>query len=148
VPLTPADVATKKFSTKRMGTGYDQVEVDGFLDDIEAEFTQHLACRFPDVIVVVDKQNGRLRRRSRSRRFEAGPSSMISAADKRLTVVPAPGTLSILAVPPLWVAKPYTWLRPSPVPSPTGLVVKKGSNALRATSGSIPDPVSATEMRA
>ena len=42
MPLTPADVATKKFSTKRMGTGYDQVEVDGFLDDIEAEIARLL----------------------------------------------------------------------------------------------------------
>ena len=42
MPLTPADVATKKFSTKRMGSGYDQVEVDGFLDLVEAEIARLL----------------------------------------------------------------------------------------------------------
>ena len=37
-------------------------------------------------------------------------------------------------------------LRPSPVPSPIGLVVKNGSNTREATSGSIPVPVSASEI--
>ena len=39
------------------------------------------------------------------------------------------------------------WLRPSPVPLPTGLVVKNGSNTRSSTSGVMPQPVSATAMR-
>ena len=46
--------------------------------------------------------------------------------------------------PPDCRTKPNTWLRPSPVPLPTGLVVKNGSNALAITSGVIPEPVSET----
>ena len=38
-------------------------------------------------------------------------------------------------------------LRPSPVPSPTGLVVKKGSNIRLIVSGAMPWPVSATLSR-
>ena len=37
---------------------------------------------------------------------------------------------------------------PSPVPRPTGFVVKKGSNRCASTSGDMPWPVSATERRA
>jgi hypothetical protein len=39
---------------------------------------------------------------------------------------------------------PYTVARPSPLPSPTGLVVKKGSKARANVSGRIPAPVSVT----
>jgi hypothetical protein len=48
------------------------------------------------------------------------------------------------ATPPDWRAKPYTWLRPRPVPRPTGLVVKKGSNTLGRTFAGIPLPESDT----
>ena len=49
--------------------------------------------------------------------------------------------------PPDWRAKPKTWVRPRPVPLPTGLVVKNGSNTRSRCSGAMPAPVSATEMR-
>ena len=49
--------------------------------------------------------------------------------------------------PPDWWAKPKIWLRPRPVPLPTGLVVKKGSNARSITSVVMPQPVSVTLMR-
>ena len=48
------------------------------------------------------------------------------------------------ASPPDWRAKPYTIDRPSPVPVPSGLVVKNGSNARAATPCAIPVPVSDT----
>src|SRR5690349_14060827 len=51
------------------------------------------------------------------------------------------------AVPPDCWASPYTWLRPSPVPFPTSLVVKKGSNALARVSAAMPSPLSVTETR-
>ena len=37
MPLTPADVRNKQFSTTRLRTGYDEEEVDAFLDEVEAE---------------------------------------------------------------------------------------------------------------
>src|SRR5512132_780057 len=60
------------------------------------------------------------------------------------TVVPLPSSLSIPTSPPDWWAKPKIWLRPRPVPLPTGLVVKKGSKARSRTSAVIPQPVSET----
>src|SRR5260370_14071967 len=35
--LTPADVRNKQFSTTRLRPGYDEEEVDAFLDEVEAE---------------------------------------------------------------------------------------------------------------
>jgi DivIVA domain-containing protein len=37
MPLTPPDVRNKQFSTTRLRPGYDEEEVDAFLDEIEAE---------------------------------------------------------------------------------------------------------------
>src|ERR1043166_5525907 len=37
MPLTPADVRNKAFSTTRLRPGYDEEEVDAFLDEVEAE---------------------------------------------------------------------------------------------------------------
>jgi DivIVA domain-containing protein len=36
MPLTPADVRNKQFSTTRLRPGYDEEEVDAFLDEVEA----------------------------------------------------------------------------------------------------------------
>ena len=44
-------------------------------------------------------------------------------------VVPAPSSDSISALPPACAAKPWICESPRPVPLPTSLVVKKGSNA-------------------
>ncbi len=37
MPLTPADVRNKQFTTTRLRPGYDEEEVDGFLDEVETE---------------------------------------------------------------------------------------------------------------
>ena len=37
MPLTPADVRNKQFSTTRLRPGYDEEEVDSFLDEVEQE---------------------------------------------------------------------------------------------------------------
>ena len=63
------------------------------------------------------------------------------------TVVPRPTWLSMRICPPDCLTKPYTIDRPSPVPRPSGLVVKNGSKACRITSGVMPVPVSVTSMR-
>jgi DivIVA domain-containing protein len=42
MPLTPADVRNKQFSTTRLRPGYDEEEVDAFLDEVEAELDRML----------------------------------------------------------------------------------------------------------
>lgn len=37
MPLTPEEVQQKRFSTVRFKPGYDEVEVDAFLDEVTAE---------------------------------------------------------------------------------------------------------------
>src|ERR1022692_2651540 len=40
MPLTPADVREKQFSTTKLRRGYDEGEVDAFLDEVEAELSR------------------------------------------------------------------------------------------------------------
>lgn len=40
--MNPADIANKQFTTVRLREGYDQGEVDDFLDEVEAAFTSLL----------------------------------------------------------------------------------------------------------
>ncbi len=42
MPLTPEDVRNKQFTTVRLREGYDEDEVDAFLDEVEAELTSLL----------------------------------------------------------------------------------------------------------
>jgi DivIVA domain-containing protein len=42
MPLTPADVRNKQFSTTRLRPGYDEEEVDAFLGEVEAELDRLL----------------------------------------------------------------------------------------------------------
>lgn len=42
MPLTPEDVRNKQFTTVRLREGYDEDEVDAFLDEVEAELTRLL----------------------------------------------------------------------------------------------------------
>ncbi len=43
MPLTPEDVQKKQFSTVRFKEGYDEEEVDAFLDEVEAELRRLLS---------------------------------------------------------------------------------------------------------
>ena len=40
MPLTPEDVANKQFTSTRLKPGYDETEVDEFLDEVEAELVR------------------------------------------------------------------------------------------------------------
>src|SRR4051795_5259702 len=42
MPLTPEDVQNKRFTTVRFKEGYDEEEVDAFLDEVEAELRRLL----------------------------------------------------------------------------------------------------------
>ena len=57
------------------------------------------------------------------------------------------GLLSTWMSPPWPFTMPWTTERPSPVPSPTGFVVKNGSKIRRRISGRMPWPVSWTLSR-
>ena len=63
-------------------------------------------------------------------------------------VEPRPTSLSTVSSPPSDATIPWQMESPSPVPSPTGLVVKNGSNRRPMISGGIPDPVSWTSTTA
>lgn len=43
--ITPADINAKQFATTRLKEGYDQEEVDTFLDGVEVAFAQALSDR-------------------------------------------------------------------------------------------------------
>src|SRR3954468_7759840 len=49
MPLTPEDVQNKRFAVTRFRPGYDEDEVDAFLDEVETELTRLL------------QENGKLR---------------------------------------------------------------------------------------
>src|SRR6185503_2144457 len=61
-------------------------------------------------------------------------------------VVPAVEDSATRKSPPTALAKPSDTERPSPVPLPNGLVLKNGSNARRATSSDMPEPLSVTKI--
>ncbi|MHB1615112.1 MAG: DivIVA domain-containing protein, partial [Actinomycetes bacterium] len=42
MPLTPEEVRNKQFTTVRLREGYDEDEVDAFLDEMETEFSRLL----------------------------------------------------------------------------------------------------------
>ena len=71
-----------------------------------------------------------------------GPADSAIRGRKIRITVPWPGSLSTVITPLLCCTIPYTVERPSPVPSPTGLVVKNGSKIMDWVARSIPMPVS------
>ena len=60
--------------------------------------------------------------------------------------MPTPTLLTRRRNPPWVRTQPYTIERPSPVPSPGALVVKKGAKTSLRISSGMPHPVSATQM--
>src|ERR1022692_4232817 len=53
MPLTPADVREKQFSTTRLRLGYDEGEVDAFLDEVEAGLSRLILeneALWPDLV--------------------------------------------------------------------------------------------------
>ena len=67
---------------------------------------------------------------------------------RRMKRAPAPLEVSTSMIPLcMLVTMKYETDSPRPVPSPTGLVVKNGSKALRRTASSMPGPLSTTSTR-
>src|SRR5579883_3426225 len=122
---------------QRLESVMGEHERDGALADTLAEFLQHQRL---EIGLVVNKQNGR-------RHAACPPPALVCAASLRgrvmMNSVKAPGRVSRSIVPPCCFTT-MSWLidRPSPVPSPAGLVVKKGLKIFSFTSGGMPVPLS------
>lgn len=76
--LTPADIENKRFSTTRLKEGYDQDEVDGFLDDAGAalEDLQRKLADAEQRVKVLQAQNQRLTEAPTSVQAAATPSAV------------------------------------------------------------------------
>jgi DivIVA domain-containing protein len=93
MPLTPEDVHNKQFTTVRLREGYDEEEVDAFLDEVEAELTRLL------------RENEDLRAKLAAASRAAASSAMAPVPQRREPVpipaqVPAPMPVPVPAAPP------------------------------------------------
>lgn len=59
MPLTPQDVREKKFTSTRIKPGYDENEVDAFLDEVEAELERLLGAGTSTGVAVSTDEAGR-----------------------------------------------------------------------------------------
>src|SRR6266581_5961617 len=79
MPLTPADVRNKQFSTTRLRPGYDEEEVDAFLDEVEAELdrliqeNEELRAKLAEVL-----RGGKMPAALSSPHLDGGPDLMSS----------------------------------------------------------------------
>jgi len=79
MPLTPADVRNKQFSTTRLRPGYDEEEVDAFLDEVEAELdrliqeNEELRAKLAEVL-----RGGKMAAPLTSPHLDSGPELMTS----------------------------------------------------------------------
>jgi DivIVA domain-containing protein len=90
MPLTPEDVHNKQFTTVRLREGYDEEEVDAFLDEVEAELTRLLR----------ENEDLRAKLAAASR---AASSAMAPVPQRREPVpipAPVPAPMPVPAAPP------------------------------------------------
>jgi DivIVA domain-containing protein len=76
MPLTPEDVQNKRFRVTRLKPGYDEDEVDAFLDEVEAELRRLLA------------ENDQLRIRAQA----GGPPTRVAPPPAEPAAAPTPTT--------------------------------------------------------
>jgi DivIVA domain-containing protein len=93
MPLTPEDVANKQFTSTRLKPGYDETEVDEFLDEVEAELTR------------LYRENDELR-------------SKLTNAQRQLAEGGGDGGTAQQAAPPAPVPQPAPPPPPPPAPVP------------------------------
>jgi DivIVA domain-containing protein len=112
MPLTPEDVANKQFTSTRLKPGYDETEVDEFLDEVEAELTR------------LYRENDELR-------------GKLTAAQRQLAEAGESGTIQQVAPAP----QPQPQPEPAPAPPPPAPVpapvvqAPSGSNASETATG-------------
>src|SRR4051795_2482876 len=87
MPLTPQDVQNKEFATTRFKPGYDEEEVDAFLDEVEAELTRLLT------------ENADLRNRINQMQVAAAASPVASAPVVEPVVASAPEPVAAVPAP-------------------------------------------------
>src|SRR6185503_14015365 len=100
-------------------------------DHLELAFAEPLGEQLGHALVVVDDQHSALHVRASSGALSS--SGLVSCGprgSRTRNVEPWPGTEATSIDPPCSRTMPATIESPSPVPSPTGLVVKNGSKIL------------------
>ena len=107
MPLTPEDVANKQFTSTRLKPGYDETEVDEFLDEVEAELTR------------LYRENDELR-------------SKLTTAQRQLAEGGGEAATTIQAAPPVPVQAP-TPPPPPPAPAPVAQAPSGGNVSETAT---------------
>ncbi len=101
MPLSPEDVAAKQFTSTRLGRGYDEAEVDDFLDEVEAELTR------------LHRENDDLRAKLAQAQRSAAESGVVRQAQPEQRPVPAPAPVPAQAPPP---PPPPVVMAPAPPP--------------------------------
>jgi DivIVA domain-containing protein len=114
MPLTPEDVANKQFTSTRLKPGYDETEVDEFLDEVEAELTR------------LYRENDELR-------------SKLTNAQRQLAEGGGDGGTAQQAAPPAPIPQPAPPPPPPPAPvpapvaqAPTGASVSETATGILA----------------
>src|SRR3954447_18425744 len=125
MPLSPEDVANKQFTSTRLGRGYDEAEVDDFLDEVEAELTrlsrenEELRGKLSQCQRALSEAQARLARCDGSPRI--GPHSLAAGAaatgPHSVPVPTGPHAVSVPTGPHPVAAAPEP--APAPVPAPT-----------------------------
>ena len=95
MPLTPQDVQSQEFATTRFKPGYDEEEVDAFLDEVEAELNRLLT------------ENADLRNRINQ--------MQVAASSAPVAAMAAPAPVSAALAEPVVAAVPETVVAATPV---------------------------------
>ncbi|WP_067186699.1 DivIVA domain-containing protein [Microtetraspora niveoalba] len=109
MPLTPADVRNKQFSTTRLRPGYDEEEVDAFLDEVEAELDRLI------------QENEELRAKLAECLRGKVPGGMGMAGGMQMASAPVAEPKPEMMVPQPEPIKPPEPVRPEPVPVGMGM---------------------------
>ena len=107
MPLTPEDVRNKQFTTVRLREGYDEDEVDAFLDEVETELRRLI------------RENDELRAKL------AAATRAASAAPAASTTAPQP----VVVKEPEPAPEPPKPTPPPPAPAPAPVVESSGADS-------------------
>ena len=103
MPLTPQDVAGKVFGPTRMRRGYDENEVDAFLDEVESELTR------------LTTDNERLTRELEQARRQSGSTPGTAPNLSKPVAAPSVPTAPVALTSPDQVAEPAPQAEAAPV---------------------------------
>src|SRR6478672_5761530 len=92
MPLTPEDVRNKQFTTVRLREGYDEDEVDAFLDEVAGELTR-LLRENEDLrakLAAATRAAAQSQQQAQQRKERERPDAPVPAAISGPTPVPPP----------------------------------------------------------